>query len=102
MLKWILISLAAVGALSAVLLAREVLVSKPIPSLLHAPAQIPFEKSIAGAGIIEPASESIAIGVSEPGLVMNVFVQEGQHVNAGDALFKIDTRGIEGDVLTAH
>jgi HlyD family secretion protein len=56
------------------------------------PAANPFENSVAGAGMVEPETENISIGTPLPGIVFQVCVQVGQHVNAGDPLFKIDDR----------
>lgn len=102
MLKWILSAMAGMGALSAILLAHEGLSSRPVPTLSNPPAIIPFNRGIAGTGIVEPASETVTVGVSEPGLVQKVFVREGQSVLTGDPLFKIDSRSQEAELLTAQ
>jgi HlyD family secretion protein len=102
MLKWILSAMAGMGALSAILLAHEGLSSRPVPALSNPPAIIPFNRGIAGTGIVEPASETVTVGVSEPGLVQKVFVREGQSVLTGDPLFRIDSRSQEAELLTAQ
>src|SRR5215212_7577749 len=56
------------------------------------PAANPFHNVVAGAGIIEPETENISVGTSLPGLVVEVMVKVGQHVKAGDPLFRIDDR----------
>ncbi|HEX5472314.1 MAG TPA: HlyD family efflux transporter periplasmic adaptor subunit [Lacipirellulaceae bacterium] len=56
------------------------------------PAENPFPNTVAGAGIVEPETENISIGTSLPGIVVEVMVKVGQHVKAGDPLFRIDDR----------
>src|SRR3954471_18748136 len=56
------------------------------------PAANPFHNTVAGAGMVEPETENIAIGPSLPGIVVDVMVKVGQHVKAGDPLFRIDDR----------
>jgi multidrug resistance efflux pump len=47
---------------------------------------------VAGAGIVEARTRNIAIGAPVPGLVVEVYVEAGDHVQAGQALFKLDDR----------
>src|SRR6185295_6248740 len=56
------------------------------------PASNPFRNTVAGAGMVEPETENISIGPSLPGIVVKVMVKVGQHVKAGDPLFRIDDR----------
>ena len=56
------------------------------------PSRSPYKSTLAGAGIIEPRSENIAVGAHLPGVVTEVLVQVGQRVNQGDPLFQIDPR----------
>jgi HlyD family secretion protein len=56
------------------------------------PAANPFHNTVAGAGMVEPETENISIGTSLPGIVVEVTVKVGQHVKAGDPLFRIDDR----------
>lgn len=62
------------------------------------PAHAPFTDAVAGAGMIEPRTENIAIGSQVPGVVVKVFVEEGQHVKAGDPLFQLDDRVQQADL----
>jgi len=70
--------------------------SKPIPPAepVAQPAQASFETYIAGAGIIESASENIAIGTVVAGVVTEVYGEIGATVKAGDPLFKLDDRDL--------
>jgi len=56
------------------------------------PAGSPYPDRVAGAGLIEAATENIAIGTHRPGIVDRVFVRVGQRVRSNDPLFELDTR----------
>lgn len=61
------------------------------PALVE-PASAPFENFIAGAGIIEPKNESIAIGSPLARLVSKVAVKVGDKINQNEPLFYLDDR----------
>ncbi|MGE3406349.1 MAG: HlyD family secretion protein [Pirellulales bacterium] len=56
------------------------------------PPHSPFGATVAGAGIVEARTENIAVGSPASGVVVEVFVDVGQHVKQGDPLFRIDDR----------
>jgi len=56
------------------------------------PPHNPFPLTVAGAGVLEAQTQNIAIGSPVPGVVVEVLVQVGQRVAAGDPLFRIDDR----------
>jgi multidrug efflux pump subunit AcrA (membrane-fusion protein) len=73
------------------------------------PARTPFGRTVAGAGIIEGRYQNIAVGSALPGVVQEVYAQDesdrpdkkdmppwekliGQHVKAGQPLFRVDDR----------
>ncbi len=59
------------------------------------PPRAPYESTVAGTGILEPAAAKItSIGAPFPGLVMNVFVEVGAVVKKGDPLFHLDDRAL--------
>jgi HlyD family secretion protein len=58
---------------------------KAVGALANAPR-------VAGAGIVEPASEVIDIGSALSGLVTDVRVQPGDRVGKGEVLFTVDAR----------
>jgi multidrug resistance efflux pump len=98
MLKWFVLILSICGATLGVSLAFR----KPLVYAAQEkepPVRNPFEKGFAGAGLIEPASEAIIIGVAEPGQVSNVWIKKGQLVKKGDPLFKTDTRALENQLI---
>ncbi|MCZ7648455.1 MAG: HlyD family secretion protein [Planctomycetota bacterium] len=97
MWKWGVVALAVLGAIFGISHARRSVEAKSIPELPGEVARNPYARGIAGAGLIEPRSENVIVGAPEAGLVLKVFVTEGQAVKAGDPLFKLDTRGLEAD-----
>ena len=64
-------------------------------------AKVPFASYVAGAGIIEASTENIAIGTPVAGIVTAIYVKWNDRVNAGDPLFKIDDRDMQGQLLLA-
>ena len=64
-------------------------------------AKVPFASYVAGAGMIEASTENIAIGTPVSGIVTAIYVTWGDRVNAGEPLFKIDDRDLQGQLLVA-
>lgn len=64
----------------------------PIATKVTEPAQTTFTTSVAGAGIVETASENVAIGSPVGGIVVEVPATIGAAVQAGDLLFRLDDR----------
>lgn len=64
-------------------------------------AEAPFTSNVAGTGIVEASTENIAIGTPVSGVVASVLVKPGNHVRAGDALFRIDDRELKAQLLPA-
>jgi multidrug resistance efflux pump len=62
------------------------------------PAQAPFQRTVAGAGIVEAQTENIAVGSPLPGIVTQVAVRVGQQVKAGDVLFVLDDRQMRAEL----
>jgi HlyD family secretion protein len=87
-----------VAALAAVLITSRI---KPPPPILFPPPKSPYTNYVAGSGIVEAASENIAIGSPFVALVTDVFVCAGALVKQGDPLFKLDTRVLEADLAQA-
>ena len=52
----------------------------------------PYDDNVAGTGIVEPASEVIALAIERGGVVTRVEVMAGDRVKAGQPLFAIDDR----------
>src|ERR1700722_8334118 len=100
--KYWLPLLAVVGVGAAIFMVirgnRTVSVVQPIVQS----AQTPFASTIFGPGIVEASSENIAIGTAVSGIVTAIYVQWGDRVKAGAPLFKVDTRDLEAQLLTAN
>ncbi len=59
------------------------------------PAMTPYERQVAGLGLVEARTENVNIGSHLQGVVTKVFVKEGDHVRAGQPLYQLDSRHIE-------
>src|SRR5215469_9339466 len=67
------------------------------PPPIAAPTS-PYDDDVAGSGIIEPASEVIALATERGGVVTRVAVIAGDSVRAGEPLFSIDDRNYRATV----
>lgn len=63
------------------------------------PASTPYQNSIAGIGVVEPASELIDIGADISGVVRKIYVIPGDKVKAGDPIFALDMREIDATIV---
>lgn len=63
------------------------------------PATSPYLNRVAGAGLVEAATENISIGTHLPGIIDRVLVKVGQRVQPGTPLFQLDTRQVRADLL---
>ncbi|MFQ6006015.1 MAG: efflux RND transporter periplasmic adaptor subunit [Woeseia sp.] len=64
------------------------------------PAESPYPSHIAGAGIIETALGNTVLGAPVPGVVTEIYVTVGEHVKAGQPLFKIDDRDLQARLVS--
>ena len=62
------------------------------------PARPKFTHTVAAVGMVEPSSETIAVGSSHAGMVTSVLVKAGQDVHLGDPLFQLDDRHLRAAV----
>lgn len=70
----------------------------PVARPVADPAQAPYESYIAGSGLIEAASQNIAIGSPLPRIVAEVFVKVGDEVAADAPLFRLDDRDLRAEL----
>jgi HlyD family secretion protein len=93
-------------ALSMLSFAGWSIASKYIPrEVTSPPIAAPtylYGNDVAGIGIIEPASEMIALAIERGGVVSRVDVVAGTFVKAGRPLFSIDARNYEANVAQAE
>jgi RND family efflux transporter MFP subunit len=99
--KYLLPLLAALGVVIVII--AVIIDNRPKPSArpVVQPPKAPFASYVAGTGIIEASSGNIAVGTPVPGIVTAIYVKWGDHVKAGDPLFKIDDRDVRGRLLPA-
>lgn len=97
--KYVLPVLALFGILFAVYTVVNGQKQLPPAPPVAEPADAPYEAKVAGAGIVESASENIAISTPVPGLVTDVKVAIGSDVKQGDELFRLDARDLQAELL---
>jgi RND family efflux transporter MFP subunit len=64
------------------------------------PPVSPYSHAVAADGLVESSSENISIGTPLSDVVIEVPAVVGQHVKAGDPLFKLDDRQLRADLAT--
>ncbi len=64
------------------------------------PSRSPYKDRLAGAGLVEPASENIKVGTLTAGVVTEVAVKVGDDVSKNQLLFKLDDRQRRADLAT--
>jgi multidrug resistance efflux pump len=96
--KYVLPFIAAAGLLLAVFVVLQG--SKPVPAAqpVTQPAPAPYPSYVAGAGLVEAATENIAIGTGVGGTVTEVFVKAGDKVNKGDPLFRVRDKTLRAEL----
>src|SRR5688572_15318483 len=96
--KYVLPFIAAAGLLLAVFVVLQG--SKPVPAAqpVTQPAPAPYSSYVAGAGLVEAATENIAIGTGVGGTVTEVFVRVGDRVNKGDPLFRVRDKTLRAEL----
>ena len=65
---------------------------------LTAPPEAEYAHNVAAVGLIEPASELIAIAPRVPGWIQTVHIAAGQSVKAGDPLFMLDGTDLKAEL----
>jgi HlyD family secretion protein len=100
---WILPLIAAAMVVFATSYALYVQRSEPQESPPVPPPTTPFGQTVAGAGMVEPATEasgtaSIAIGSQTAGVVKEIHVRIGQEVKSGELLVELDKRQATADL----
>jgi multidrug resistance efflux pump len=97
-----LLPLLAIGLLGFAILhvvrASQTVADPPPPA---EPPRTPFGHTVAGAGLVEADTENISVGSALAGVVLEVYVpveKVGQHVQAGDPLFRVDDRHLKAQL----
>ncbi|MBX9624923.1 MAG: biotin/lipoyl-binding protein [Gemmataceae bacterium] len=95
--RYLLPALAVVAFTFAVLQMTKAQQKPPPASPPVEPARSPYGKTVAGAGLVEPETENIAVGTNLPGIVKAVHVRVDDRVRAGDPLFELDDRPLAAE-----
>ena len=99
MFRTIIVPLIAIAGFAfAVTTVMSQSAERPVGKALAEPARSPFPDSVAGSGIIEASTRNIAIGTNIAGIAVEVFVEAGSSVKAGDPLFRIDDRSLRSEL----
>ncbi len=102
MIKWLTIVLSVLGlGLGTYTVATEKEQALNLPLAREASVN-PFTKGVAALGIIEPAGRNVGIVPPEPALVTEVLVGVGDRVEAGQALFRLDSRTLQAQLIRAE
>ncbi len=93
--------LPAVAAVSFAFAMIQMTKAQQVPPPVSPPVEpgvSPFTKQVAGAGIVEPETENIAVGTHLPGVVKAVHVRVADRIKAGDPLFDLDDRQVAAEL----
>jgi multidrug efflux pump subunit AcrA (membrane-fusion protein) len=102
MLRWITIVLAIAGITIAVYAALTTKQETPVLPLSRQASVNPFASGIAALGIVEPSGRDVAIVAPEQAIVTSVFVDVNDEVKQGQALFELDSRLLQADLVRAQ
>ena len=97
---WISIALLALAAVAALVLVRP---GGPTPQRVYLEdvKREAFVREVSGTGVIDPARSRVLVFPGS-GTVAAVMVVEGQRVEAGTALARLDTRALERDLASSR
>jgi RND family efflux transporter MFP subunit len=109
-LRYLLPALGGLGLLFALIFTATYGNAEPPKSnQLAVPPSTPFHDTVSGTGLVEASSRNIEVGSHLPGIVEKVLVTEGDAVEAGQVLFRLDSRQAaaevalrEGDLASAR
>jgi multidrug resistance efflux pump len=93
--------LPVIAAASLLFAAGWTLAERPVHRPSEPPAAPPEPASadtVAAVGLVEPATENIALSCAVSGLVTALYVQAGDHVRSGQKLFSVDDRDLRADL----
>ena len=99
--KYLLPALAFFGLCLALFMVFYGARTPPTPPIEFPPPTPPYKHYVAGAGIVEAASEDINIGTPFNEIVTDVFVKVGAEVKKGTPLFQLDIRTLKAEYAEA-
>jgi RND family efflux transporter MFP subunit len=95
--RWLAV-LAAFGALGAIGYVLKGSSPAPVAEPVSPPSIAPYPSYIAGTGMLEASTRNIAISTPIGGVVAEVAVNVGEHVQKGQKLFRIDGRDLDAQL----
>jgi len=98
--KYLLPILAIVGFSFAMFMVSRGNRVVPAAEPVNPPPQTRFTRYVSAAGLVEAASDNIAIGTPVSGLITAVKVKVGDQVKAGQVLFQPDDRQLKAQLLS--
>lgn len=94
---------AVIAILAAAIIVWRTAPDRSLEEPVRRPAMAPAANPVvAGAGVVEPASELIGIGAEVPGVVDRVWVRPGDSVPPGAPLFSVDSRAARAGLAEAE
>jgi multidrug efflux pump subunit AcrA (membrane-fusion protein) len=98
LLKYGLPALGAAGLTLAILVVQAMRPEQVQADPVVPPPASAFPQQLAGVGMVETASEDIAIGVPVTALVAEVYVRPGDRVRQGQPLLRLDDRDLRAEL----
>lgn len=95
--KYVLPTLALFGLLFALFMVFHGAKTPPIPPIEFPPPTPPYKHYVAGAGVVEAASEDIKVGTPFNEIVTDVFVHVGQIVKKDIPLFQLNIETLSAE-----
>jgi HlyD family secretion protein len=96
--RYLLPALAVVSLVFAALHMEKAGRGSPRAAPPAEPARSPYARTVAGLGLVEPETESIAVGTPVSGVVKAVHVRVNDRVSAGGRLFELDDRHLAAEL----
>lgn len=99
MIRTILIPLLAIVGIvfAAITVVKGSVPPTAMPPVIE-PPRPPYDHFVAGSGLVEAASENIAVGAPVSALVTRVYVDVNDMIKQGDPLFALDTRELDAQM----
>ncbi|HWF95677.1 MAG TPA: efflux RND transporter periplasmic adaptor subunit [Xanthobacteraceae bacterium] len=94
-----LVALAVLGILGGIGFVLKGSAPPRVAQPVSPPTVAPYPSYIAGSGMLEASTRNIAISTPVGGVVREVFVKVGDRVGEGQALFRIDGRDLEAQLV---
>lgn len=102
MIRRLTILLAVIGLAVAAYAVANSKTTPPELPLARPPSVNPYASGVAALGLVEPAARDVSVVSPESGLVTRVHAEVGDQVKSGDALYELDSRLLDADLLRAE